>query len=486
MFARRLPIAVFGNVAVVPGVSTVTFDAIGSVATTSSAQTISLNMTVGATANAMLISTHFAYSGHTGFNMTWTVGGTTQTLVQANGSTFDFILTSDNGASAPALGLMALLNPTPGAGTLTMSFTTAADAMVMEAATFNNVNTLGGISGAFTAANFGTGTSASASSASLPAVPGGIQFAFAGGISSSPTSWNTGTTLYKTSSGGNTWGSGAYANATTPTTFSLSIGASVAWDAAWVVVNPLNTFKASPAINFSSPLATGLVAAIPILGTGTLTDLISAKTATTVGGSTDTSGGYGGGWAIPASSTTAKADFGVWQPIGSGDFTVIFLANPNPGSGVQGCLFGQCDSGVAQYIIMETNSNNASTPNGGWMTGIAFNGTSVLGADDGGHPVSNGTMHVAKLTGEYHCFGMRVASGVTTFWCDGSNTTTHQSTITGTITNVSQHFAIGNLGNYTGSAFSAGCTGCLLLAYGRALSDADMGSITAQPFQVFQ
>lgn len=462
--------------------STVSIDAISTVATAANAQTISINMTVGATANALLMSSHFDYSTHTGFGVTWTVGGVVQTLgVTPN---FQFILTSDNGASAPAIALIGLVNPTPGAGTLTMAFTSATDNLVMQAVSFKNANTLGGLSTAFTSALFGTGTSASAT-ISMPAIAGGIAMGFAGGVTSSPTTWNTGTQLYNASSGGPTWGSGVYQTVGSAGNFALGINASQFWAAAGVVVNPLNIFPTGTlSLNSSNPLTASLSFAIPCLGTGTLTDLVTSKTATTVGCTTDTTGGYGGGLAVPSGSTTAKADFGVWQPIPQGDFTIVAMANPTT-TPAQGMLIGQCDTAVAGYACLQTNSSLGSSGTPGEMAGSAYNGATSLGADDNIRVVSAGTYHVGKIDGNYHTFALRVASGVPSLWCDGAKTSVDVSNLTGTYTNINQHFAIGNLGNYTGAAFSCGCTVVVAEGFSVALTDAQMASITSNPFQVY-
>lgn len=460
-------------------VTPVTFDVIAPAVGAASANTISLSMTVGVSANAMHMAAHFGYSQHTGFGLTWTVGSTVQIMgVTPN---FGFILTSDNGAAAPAIAEFGLLNPTPGAGTLTMAFTGLPDNLVLQATTFKNVNLLGGLSGAFAAAKFGTGTSAAAT-ISMPAILGGIAMGFSGGVAGAPTTWNSGTQLYS-ATGGTSWGSGVYQAIGVAGVFSLGINASEFWAASGVVVNPASVFPSGTlAINSGNSIASGLTAAMPALGNTTLTDLVSGKTAVPVGCTTDLSGGYGGGLAVPSGSTTAKADFGVFQPFPNGDYSCVVIWNPTASG--QGSAFGQADSAVANFIDMEKNSTFAAAGLSGAMAMSAFNGTSTLGSDDGARAVSAGTYHVGMIDGNYHAFGGRKASGVPSSWCDGANTTVNTGAVTGTITNASQHFAIGNLGNYTGSAFSAGCTVVLVLVWNRALSDAEMASITANPFQV--
>lgn len=463
-------------------ISPVAIDAIAPVATAANVQIISLNMTVSNAANALLMIAHFNYSQHAGFGVTWTVGATVQTMTVT--PNFNFILTSDNGASAPAIALIGLINPTPGTGTLTMAFTSAADNLVMEAVSFKNTNILGGLSTAFAAAKFvpGGGTSNAAAPPSMPAIPGGIAMGFAGGIVSSPTTWSVGTQLYNASSGADTWGSGVYQSIGTAGNFSLGINASVSWAAAGVVVNPSSVLPSGTiAVNHGNSISSGLVVAVPVLGKVTLTDLISGKTAIpTAGTSTDVSGGYGGGLKFPA-STTDVADFGNFQPIPNSDYTVLVVANPP--SGVQGVLLGQADSSVAGFVILETNSNDAANGAPGFMSSTVFNG-SVFGSDDGARAISSGTYHVGMIDGNYHAFAGRVASGVASVATDGAITTANSTAVGGTFTNTNQHFAIGNLGNFTGGTFSANATIVLVLVWNRALSDAELKSITAQPFQV--
>lgn len=464
-----------------PSLGQVVLDATSNSAIVSSAQTISVTMTVSALATAMLIGGHFGYSGHTGFGLTWTVGATVQTMgVTPN---FDFILTSDNGAAAPADAKIGLLNPTPGAGTLTMSFSSTSDAMLLEAKSFIGADTLRGLSGAFSCAKFGTGTS-NLVSIDSPIIPGGIQVVYATGISGTPAgSWNAGTTTYSKSSGGVTWGASAYQSSTVKQTFTLGIGSSVLWCASMVVVNAPSVLPSgSVAINSSNPISSGLTAAIVVYGNSTLTDLISAKIATPVGCTTDLSGGFGCGMAVPGSSTSAKADFGAFQPFPDGDWTYLVVANP-PASGVQGVLVGQCDSGVAGFICCETNTDITSGLSGS-ISAISFNGA-VQGASDLLRGVSGGTYHVGKADSNYHAFlGCRSGTtGITA--CDGADTTLHTNTVGSGSVNGSQHFAIGNLGNYTGGAFSANATLCLALVWNRTLSADERASMGAQPFQLF-
>lgn len=444
----------------------------------SAAQTISLSNLTITTGNALLVFMHFGYSPHAaGFSAVWDVGGTNQNL--------SFIETVDNGAAAPAIAVMALLNPTPGNKTLTMSFSTAADNMVMYAVSLNNVDTKS-LSRAFTAASFTSATSAAASM-TLPAILGGIQFVVAGGLTAAgaPTGWAAGPTSLYVDSAVGSWGAGAYQVANASNTFTQNIAASELWAIAGVVANPPAQLPTGTIIiNGSNSIATGLAAAIPCMGNVTLTDLITAKTATPVGCSTDTSGGYGGGLSVPLSSTTAKADFGVWQPIPQGNYTILAFCNPTSGPGLTGCPLGQCDSAAAGFIDIETNVAFNTGGSAGFMASTAFNGSSALGVDDGGRPISNGTMHVGLLDGGYHAWAAKVSSGTPSMWCDGVNTTLHTGVVTGTYVNGSQHFSVGNLGNYTVSAFSAGCTIILVLVWSRALSDAEMASITANPFQV--
>lgn len=474
------PLSAGGGVPVTP----VVIDAIATVAKGAAVNTVSLNMTVGAAANAMRIVGNFGYSGHTGFGLTWTVGGTVQTMgVTAN---FGFLLTSDNGAAAPAIALFGLLNPTPGTGTLTMAWTGAVDNVLLQATSYKNVHTLGGLSSAFASSWFGIGTSNSAAPKTLFAIPGGIQEVFACGVAGTPSaSWNVGTTIYSTSSGGITWGAAAYQSATATSNFTLGISASTLWAAATLVINAAYVLPTGViSVNGASPLATGLTAAIVVTGAVTLTDLISAATATPVGCTTDLSGGFGVGMAVPSGSTTAKADFGsVFRPIPNGDYTIVVIANP-PAGGAQGVLVGQADAAVAGFACIETNSTDSSGQVSGSMSSIAFNGSTVQGADDGVRAQNAGTYHVGKADSGYHAFGGRLSGTTMSTGCDGAITTQNQIAVSGTFVNTNQHFSIGNLGNYVGGALSAGCTGILVLIWGRALSDADWSSALAQPMQV--
>jgi hypothetical protein len=453
-------------------------------------------MTVGSKANAMWIGASFGYSSHDAFVVTWTVGGTVQTFTAGVANPdFGFILTSDNGAAAPALAVIGLLNPTPGSGTLTMSFTSAPDNITLRAISLIGVNLLGGLAGAFTTAKFGSGTSNSATFP-LPAVDGGFQIAMAAGVAGVPQTWNAGSGLPNATAGA-AWSAAVTAAATAGNNFALGINSSVFWDAAGVVVNPSNIFPSDTlAVNGNNALAASLVFCVPMLAAGTIKDLVTGKTATTTGGcTTDTTGGYGGGVAFP-NGTQDRADFGVWQPLPQGDFTIVVLANPGPTAN-QNILVGQCDSGVANFACLQANATAASAQDQGWMAGQIFNGVGANGADDGRvfvsgvvstFPWGEGTMdNTGSLdNGGYSCYAIRISGSAASLWVNGADHTIDAIPVSGIWVNASQHFAIGNLGNFTGGAFSAGCTIVLAEGFNRALTDAEMTSITTNPFQVIK
>lgn len=465
-----------------PEAPRVLIDAISLPSVAASAQSITLNMTVGEDANAMRIQAQFGYSQHAGFGLTWTVGEVVQTLTVT--PNFSFIMTSDNGPAAPAIAVFGLLNPTPGAGTIRMAFESDPDNLVMQATTYKNVHLLGGVSGAFAAADFVTGTSNEVT-IPLPAIPGGIQEVFACGVAGVPSAdWNEGTTIYSESSGGDTWGASAYLDSDSATDFTLGISASEFWAAAALVVNVAYALPSGTiSLDHSNSITSLLLVSVPCVGAVELTDLVTGHTSLPVGCSTDLTGGFNGGMNVPAGSANNGADFGNWQPIPDGDFGIVVVANP--GLSTRGVLVGQADVAVLGFATLQANSTYLNAQANGTACGSVFATATSQGADDGNRQVTNGTYHVGVIDGNYHAFGFFVVGGVPSFWCDGALTTEESTPITVAYVNGQQHFKIGGLGDFTGSDLSADCTIVVAHVLGTTVP-AVRASITAQPCQVLQ
>jgi hypothetical protein len=228
-----------------------------------------------------------------------------------------------------------------------------------------------------------------------------------------------------------------------------------------------------PCINWSHPLSYKL-AFCSVTQPGYVFDLITGRKATIATGVQPSVSLYG----LPykAGSTDAtKADFGTWQPLTGGDTTIIAIANPAASGVVNPFLFNQ-RHGSTDYtqITLLADVNYQSVANSGYFALYVQN---TVGLQCGANATSG-------VDGNFHVFGGKfLFGGNASVWLDGKNVTASApNSVAGTLVTGSQAVVVGGVGAQAADDGAANCSIPLVLAWNRALSDAEMIYIGKNPY----
>lgn len=186
---------------------------------------------------------------------------------------------------------------------------------------------------------------------------------------------------------------------------------------------------------------------------------------------------YGLGVGISgASNLLTQTDFApvtTSDGAGTGDFTVLILANPPAESRASAGVSQKSSAGTPRLDVV-FNSNTGLTASSGTLSLIS-------GGGGGTYPsLAN------AVDGLYHLFAGQRAGAELSLWVDGAkraSTTTSVNDVWSDITG----FSIGNLGESASGARISTTTNIVFAAgWNRALSDAEMRMLARDPFCMFR
>lgn len=169
-----------------------------------------------------------------------------------------------------------------------------------------------------------------------------------------------------------------------------------------------------------------------------------------------------------ASYTPIKTSDGA----GGGDFTILLHAAPNSSTTRGWLIQGGGASGLQGWSLVQ-GDNAADSGQAGNIAFLTTDGTGTSGVDSGGATACDGNPHV---------YAARRSGGTLTLWIDNIQKG-NASGLTVRSVAASATFAIGGTTGFTSNT----ANGPVLAAYGwdRALSDAEVAGISADPYAIF-
>ena len=157
---------------------------------------------------------------------------------------------------------------------------------------------------------------------------------------------------------------------------------------------------------------------------------------------------------------------------GTGDFTIIILANPRAEARVAVGLAQRYNSAPTNQCRLDFNTSADSTSSGSFSFYTHATATSSVGVS-------------GVVDGGWHMFGGVRIAGKMTAWVDGVARATSTPTLRG-VYNSGAVFCIGGFPTVSSAGMYAGDTVAFASGWNRALNDAEMRLLARDPFAMFR